>query len=72
LTKPAALYAAKQLVEWIALCRQPACTALYLCNGVVIGSLDENCTAVWVLNVFHEGVLVLTQHVLIHSTCMAL
>lgn len=44
----------------------------YLCNGVVVWPLDEDCAAVGVLHILNKCVLLISQHMLIHSTSMTL
>jgi hypothetical protein len=39
---------------------------------VVVGPLDEDGAAVWVLDVLYKGILVFAQHMLIHRPCMTL
>jgi hypothetical protein len=44
----------------------------HLSDGVVVGPLDEDGAAVRVLHVLHKRVLLLSQHVLVHSASVAL
>lgn len=50
----------------------PAANPAYLSYGVVIGPLDQDCTAVWVLHALNKRVFLFPQNMLIHSTSITL